>query len=149
MDTSILNTIKKLLGPSQDLTDFDTDIIVHINNAFSILDDLGVGPTGGFYITDASSTWSDYINSANIIKDSNGKNILDNVNDSIQDSSPKPYYNNKRVILNKVKTYVYLKTKLHFDPPTNSALLESMKESIKELEWRLNVNAETKPDSEG
>lgn len=149
MDTSILNTIKKLLGPSQDLTDFDTDIIVHINNAFSTLSDLGVGPPEGFYITDASSTWSDYINSANIIKDSNGKNILDNVNDSIQDSLPQPYYNNKQIILNKVKTYVYLKTKLHFDPPTNSALLESMKESIKELEWRLNVNAETKPDSEG
>lgn len=118
METSVLNTIKKLLGPSQDQTDFDIDIIVHINNAFSILHDLGVGPKEGFSIEDASAIWTDYI-------------------------SDNP------VILNKVKTYVYLKTRLHFDPPSNTALLESMKESIKELEWRLNVNAETKSDSEG
>lgn len=37
-----------------------------------------------------------------------------------------------------VKTYVYLKVKLVFDPPAGS-LLESIKEQIKELEWRLNV----------
>ena len=34
-----------------------------------------------------------------------------------------------------VKSYIYLKTKLIFDPPVNSAILESMNNQIKELEW--------------
>lgn len=42
-----------------------------------------------------------------------------------------------------VKTYIHLKVKLLFDPPTNSAVIESITKSISELEWRLNVAAET------
>lgn len=41
-----------------------------------------------------------------------------------------------------VKTYVYLKVRMVFDPPTSSFVIESMKEQIKELEWRLNVQVE-------
>lgn len=41
-----------------------------------------------------------------------------------------------------VKTYVYLKVKLLFDPPMSSAVMEAMKQMISELEWRLNVEAE-------
>lgn len=36
-----------------------------------------------------------------------------------------------------VETYVYLKTRLLFDPPTNSFLVDSMQRQISELEWRL------------
>lgn len=46
--------------------------------------------------------------------------------------------------LEAVKTYVYLKVKLVFDPPTSSAVMESMNRQISELEWRLNVAAESK-----
>ena len=42
-----------------------------------------------------------------------------------------------------VKSYVYLKVKLLFDPPTSSSLLESTKALISEYEWRLNVAAES------
>lgn len=42
-----------------------------------------------------------------------------------------------------VKSYMYLKVKLLFDPPLSSAVMESMKNQIAELEWRLNVGAET------
>ena len=42
-----------------------------------------------------------------------------------------------------VKTYVYLKVRLIFDPPTSSAVMESMKQTIAELEWRLYAAAET------
>lgn len=35
-----------------------------------------------------------------------------------------------------VKSYVYLKVRLLFDPPQNSALLQAMKEQIAEFEWR-------------
>ena len=44
--------------------------------------------------------------------------------------------------LNAVKTYVYLRTRIVFDPPTTSFHLEAVKEQIKELEWRLNVHRE-------
>ena len=44
---------------------------------------------------------------------------------------------------NAVKTYVYLKVKLLFDPPTSSALMESTEKLAAEYEWRLNVAAET------
>ena len=43
-----------------------------------------------------------------------------------------------------VKTYVYMKVRLIFDPPLSSAVLESMKQTIGELEWRLNVSSENK-----
>ena len=42
MDDSILNTIKKMLGPDNDDPHFDVDIIVHINSALSRLAQLGV-----------------------------------------------------------------------------------------------------------
>lgn len=45
--------------------------------------------------------------------------------------------------LQAVKTYIYLKVKLVFDPPQSSAVIESMNKQITELEWRLNHAAET------
>lgn len=45
--------------------------------------------------------------------------------------------------LNAVKSYVYLKVKLLFDPPTSSALMESTERLAKEYEWRINVAAES------
>jgi hypothetical protein len=61
MEESILKSTKKILGLSEDYTPFDLDITTHINAAFSILNQLGVGPAGGFSITDASALWSDYL----------------------------------------------------------------------------------------
>ena len=46
--------------------------------------------------------------------------------------------------INAVQTYIYLKVKQVFDPPLNSSVLEANKQTIKELEWRLNVEAESK-----
>jgi hypothetical protein len=45
-------------------------------------------------------------------------------------------------LLNSVKTYVYLRVKMLFDPPPNSFSQTAMKEQIQELEWRLNVHRE-------
>lgn len=47
-----------------------------------------------------------------------------------------------------VQTYVYLKTRLLFDPPTNSFLVDSIQKQIAELEWRMNVQVETPPEEE-
>lgn len=108
---SILTTIKKLLGISEEYEHFDSDIIVHINSALMILTQLGVGPANGFSISDEMSLWSDFLGDDHRLE--------------------------------AVKTYIHLKVKLLFDPPTNSAVIESLNKSISELEWRLNVAAET------
>lgn len=41
--------------------------------------------------------------------------------------------------LSSVKTYVYLRVRLIFDPPTASYVLKSFEDQLKELEWRLNT----------
>lgn len=61
MEDSILNSIKKMIGPTSQDTYFDTDIIIHINSVFSILKQLGVGPEEGFSIADSTATWGDYL----------------------------------------------------------------------------------------
>ena len=42
----------------------------------------------------------------------------------------------------EVKTYIYLRVRLLFDPPSSSFVLSSFKEQLQELEWRLNVKAD-------
>ncbi len=41
--------------------------------------------------------------------------------------------------LSMVRTYVYLKTRLLFDPPATSFLIGAMEKQIQEFEWRLGV----------
>ena len=110
--TSILNSIKKMIGIQEDYQHFDADIIMHINSVLMILTQLGVGPDAGFVITGADEQWSDYI--------TDSKN------------------------LEAVKSYIYLKVRLLFDPPTSSTIVDSFNRQINELEWRLNVQAESK-----
>lgn len=108
---SILTSIKKLLGITEDYTHFDADIIMHINGVFMILRQLGVGPEGGFSISDDSAVWSDFLPEG--------------------------------TSLELVKSYTYQKVRMLFDPPQSSAVMEAMKRSIDEFEWRLNVAAES------
>ena len=61
MGNSILITIKKLLGIDPDNTDFDTDIISHINSVFMILYQIGVGPAQPYVITSNEETWDDFL----------------------------------------------------------------------------------------
>lgn len=58
---SILTSIKKLIGIDEDYTQFDTDIIIHINSVLMVLTQLGVGPSEGFSISDEYSTWENFI----------------------------------------------------------------------------------------
>jgi len=109
---SILNSIKKLLGIQADYKNFDTDIIIHINSVFMILNQLGIGPAQGFKIEGDTETWDDYI--------SDGDD------------------------LESIKTYVYLKVKIVFDPALSGTVMEANKEVLRELEWRLNFHHESK-----
>ena len=111
---SILTSIKKMLGIDEAYTHFDPDIIMHINSVLMILTQLGVGPEEGFVIEDDTSTWINFIPEANAAQ------------------------------LHAVKTYIYMKVKLMFDPPLSSAVIESMNRQIAEFEWRLNVAVDPK-----
>ena len=50
--------------------------------------------------------------------------------------------------LQAAKSFIHLKVKLLFDPPTSSAVIEAMNRQASEFEWRLNVAAETKETTE-
>ena len=110
MDSSILTSIKKLLGIAEEDISFDQDIIMHINTVFAILAQLGVGPANGFSIEDDGAIWSDYLGNA--------------------------------TNLELVKSYIYMKVRSMFDPPTNSILAEAMNKNISELEWRINATVD-------
>ena len=58
---SILTSIKKILGITEEYEHFDPDLIMHINTVFSILNQLGVGPKSPFSIQDKTATWNDFI----------------------------------------------------------------------------------------
>lgn len=53
------------------------------------------------------------------------------------------YIGNSLVNLESIKSYLYLKTKIIFDPPTNSTVIEAFNKSMQELEWRMMLAVET------
>ena len=114
IEDSILNSIKKLLGIFPDVEAYNQDIIIHINSVFAILASMGVGPTNGFRIQSADEQWSEFLNQCI----GEGKGADTNLYED-------------------VKTFVYMKVKLIFDPPASSALLDSYNNLIKEIEYRL------------
>jgi len=58
---SILTSTKKTLGIAPDNTDFDTDILMHINAQLASLNQIGIGPDAGLMIEDDSITWADFM----------------------------------------------------------------------------------------
>lgn len=67
----------------------------------------------------------------------------------IQDKSMKwSDFIGDRKDLEAIKSYVYLKTKLIFDPPQMGYLVDAIKTQITELEWRLNVQIENSVEKE-
>lgn len=53
-------------------------------------------------------------------------------------------FTDNAVYLNQVRSYVPIKVKLMFDPPTNSSLIESFEKLANELEWRLFVEQDNR-----
>lgn len=53
---------------------------------------------------------------------------------------------NEKVMLNGVQEYIYCRVRMVFDPPQNSFVMEALKSQIKELEWRLQAQAESVMD---
>lgn len=46
------------------------------------------------------------------------------------------------VLFNNVKSYMFMRVKLMFDPPATSYLITSMQNQIEQLEWRINNQRE-------
>lgn len=61
METSILTTVKQILGLDENYTAFDQDILMHINTVFANLNQIGVGPALGFYVENKEQKWSDFL----------------------------------------------------------------------------------------
>lgn len=106
VEDSILLSIKKGLGLSPEIKDFDPDVIMAINTAFSTLNQLGTFDFDDdlIPISGEDQLWSQ------IMPDGN---------------------------FEMIKTFIFLRTKLLFDPPQSSFVLSSYKEQLKELEWRI------------
>ena len=108
MDSSILNSTKKILGIHADDDTFDLDIITFINSALSTIQTEGVGQS--FRIVDDSAVWDDL---------------------AVDEDQ-----------LDLIRTIVYLRVRMLFDPPNTSYIQIAMEKQIEELEWRMNVRRE-------
>lgn len=108
---SILTSIKKLMGLTEEYDAFDQDILILINSVLFELEQIGVKAKDGFSLTDKTVVWSDYSDDDRL--------------------------------LNALKPYIYMKTKLTFDPPTSSGALDSINRIIDRFEWRINLYADT------
>ena len=63
---------------------------------------------------------------------------------SITDSSADwPDFLGDATDLEDVKTYIFLRVRLLFDPPTTSAVLEAFNKEIQQHEWRLSIKADS------
>lgn len=115
MTDSILDTIRPMIGGIVDDTEseFEVDLIVHINTALSILTQIGVGPSTGFAIEDNTATWTDFL----------GENRPEL-------SAVKSYVYMQTCLLFDPSRF-------------NTGLVNAMRDRCKEIEWRLNVAVET------
>lgn len=65
METKILTSIKKQLGISEEVTQFDDQIMMGINQAISALTQIGIGPTAGFSLSSGDETWAEFLGEGN------------------------------------------------------------------------------------
>lgn len=110
LSDSILSSVKKLIGTPIEDTSFDLDIMLNINAASSTLYQLGVLKKP-FTVTSKDDTYDDLIP------------------EGTED------------VVNQIKMYFVYKTRLGFDSSTlSSAMIEVIKEMIREAEYRLQIS---------
>lgn len=108
----IKDSIKKMLGLSSDYEAFDSDIILFINSAIMQLSQLGVC-SPDFKIVTGSETWNDLLGEY----EDNG-------------------------LLNGAISYIYIKVRLLFDPPTSGYVTSAFQKELDELTWRLRIQVD-------
>lgn len=110
LSDSILSSVKKLIGISEDDASFDLDIMLNINAASSTLFQLGVLQKP-YTVTSKEDTYSDLLPGGT------------------------------EDVINQIKMYFVYKTRLGFDSSTlSSAMIEVIKELIREAEYRLHIS---------
>lgn len=105
-DIILLDAVKDYITVNDDISDFDDGLLMMINTAYAILQDIAE------------------LNPVLINKDTKVSELIANK------------FNVQQMII----SYLAMKAKLEFDPPTNEYLVRSMKENIDELEWRINTS---------
>lgn len=108
VEQSILKGTKKILGLGEGYDAFDHDVITHINSAFFVLYQLGIGPEGGFAIQGDEETWADFVDS--------DLNIA---------------------ARNALQSYIYLFVRNLFDPPGTPHHIKAVEDQKAELAQRL------------
>lgn len=106
-DKSILETVRGAMGLNAEDDSFDFELLLHINNALAVLHQNAVGVP--FTVKDSLATWEE-------LKD------------------PLQIEGNK--MFEGIKQYVFLRTKILFDPPPPSTI-KYMSEAADEILWRL------------
>lgn len=112
MDENIIDSIKEYVGISDVDSAFDQDIVLHINTVFSTLYQLGIGKSSPYHI---------------------------NTEDTATWAELFSEYSN---CVDFIKEYTFLRVRLLFDPPTNSYIMDSLKQTIQEMEYRLLMELE-------
>lgn len=115
LTNSILEDVREALGIGKDVADFDTEILMHINTALSVLNQNGIG--NSIMINDTNTTWLDF-------------------------QDPLAIEGNK--VFAMVPLFITLSTKQIFDPPPPSTV-EYYTKNIDSILWRLKIAYENLP----
>lgn len=115
MEQSILLSTKKILGIGADDESFDLDILTFINTAFSTLNDVGVGVLGGLHIDGPDYEWDDFAADCGV--------------DDTQ--------------VNDIRTYVFLRVRMLFDPPGTPYLINAFEKQLEEHVTRISIRRES------
>ena len=106
-EPSILKSIRNAVGLDAEDDSFDGELLMHINGGIMTLNQNGIGRP--VIVMDDSSTWDELKN-------------------------PSQDYANEMFVA--VKSYIFVKTKILFDPPPPSTI-KYMSEAVDEYLWRL------------
>lgn len=111
-DRGILEDVKdNINGFAKEDDTFDNQLLDSINSVFTILRQIGVGPLDKQFIANSDSTWNDFLSQC--VGSDN---------------------------LETIRTYMFERVKLIFDPPANSNLMQASKDIMNEMEWRLYIS---------
>ena len=91
-----------------EFTQFDPDIILHINTIIQVLYQIGLNIPDGFTVIDQNNLWTEYIQDPRYTK-----------------------------ITSLIKQYIFMRVRMIFDPPSSQTLSASIQESINEMQWRI------------
>lgn len=116
VDDSILENIRETVTGDKDNTAFDSELIPFINSSLFNLNQNGIG--NSIIVHGAKETWGDFVNGTHTFENNSFKSI---------------------------PLYVYLNTKLLFDPPPPSNVQYHDK-VVNEMLWRLKIEFEVEEE---